>query len=156
MRPISAFLSPAVLVLPIVLAGTLATHAMAFDSADPFGTKTITPAPPRLALEPEARFIPCAPVETTRYGVLEVVDRVHGGDGFFLEHRPSAVLVLKGQHAVLPIDQNAAQLAPTGLVLATTQMLGMRFNHWVRFVLPMVGFVLGFGALLLVAQVMLA
>lgn len=75
MRPISAFLSPAVLVLPIVLAGTLATHALAFDSADPFGTKTITPAPPRLALEPEARFIPCAPVETTRYGVLEVVDR---------------------------------------------------------------------------------
>ncbi len=54
-----------------------------------------------------------------------------------------------GQYAML-------FLAPTGLVLATTQMLGMRFNHWVRFVLPMVGFVLGFGALLLVAQVMLA
>lgn len=76
MRPISAFLSPAVLVLPIVLAGTLTNRALAFDSADPFGTKTITPAPPRLALEAEARFIPCAPVETTtRYGVLEVVDR---------------------------------------------------------------------------------
>ena len=46
-------------------------------------------------------------------------------------------------------------LAPTGLVLVTLQMLGIQFNQWVRFVLPMVGFVLGFGALMLVAQVMM-
>ena len=44
---------------------------------------------------------------------------------------------------------------PTGLVLVTLQMLGIQFNQWVRFVLPMVGFVLGFGALMLVAQVMM-
>ncbi len=53
-----------------------------------------------------------------------------------------------GQYAML-------FLAPTGLVLVTLQMLGIQFNQWVRFVLPMVGFVLGFGALMLVAQVML-
>lgn len=54
-----------------------------------------------------------------------------------------------GQYAML-------FLAPTGLVLVTLQMLGIQFNKWVKFVLPMVGFVLGFGALLLVVQVMLA
>ncbi len=54
-----------------------------------------------------------------------------------------------GQYAML-------FLAPTGLVLVTLQMLGIQFNKWVKFVLPMVGFVLGFGALMLVAQVMLA
>lgn len=53
-----------------------------------------------------------------------------------------------GQYAML-------FLAPTGLVLVTLQMLGIQFNQWVRFVLPMVGFVLGFGALMLVVQVML-
>jgi uncharacterized ion transporter superfamily protein YfcC len=53
-----------------------------------------------------------------------------------------------GQYAML-------FLAPTGLVLVTLQMLGIQFNQWVRFVLPMVGFVLGFGALMLVLQVML-
>lgn len=53
-----------------------------------------------------------------------------------------------GQYAML-------FLAPTGLVLVTLQMLGIQFNQWVRFVLPMVGFVLGFGALMLVAQVMM-
>ncbi|MNO04971.1 C4-dicarboxylate anaerobic carrier [compost metagenome] len=46
-------------------------------------------------------------------------------------------------------------LAPTGLVLVTLQMLGIQFNQWVKFVLPMVGFVLGFGALMLVVQVMM-
>lgn len=46
-------------------------------------------------------------------------------------------------------------LAPTGLVLVTLQMLGIQFNKWVKFVLPMVGFVLGFGALMLVVQVMM-
>ena len=54
-----------------------------------------------------------------------------------------------GQYAML-------FLAPTGLVLVTLQMLGIQFNKWVKFVLPMVGFVLGFGALMLVAQVMMA
>jgi len=54
-----------------------------------------------------------------------------------------------GQYAML-------FLAPTGLVLVTLQMLGIQFNKWVKFVLPMVGFVLGFGALMLVVQVMLA
>ena len=52
-----------------------------------------------------------------------------------------------GQYAML-------FLAPTGLVLVTLQMLGIQFNKWVKFVLPMVGFVLGFGALMLVVQVM--
>lgn len=54
-----------------------------------------------------------------------------------------------GQYAML-------YLAPTGLVLATLQMLGIQFNKWVKFVMPMVLFVLGFGALLLVIQVMTA
>jgi len=76
MRPISARLSPAAFVLPIILCGTLATHALAFDSGDPFGTEAITPSPPQLAPSTETSFVPCLPVEkTTRYGVLEVVDR---------------------------------------------------------------------------------
>lgn len=54
-----------------------------------------------------------------------------------------------GQYAML-------YLAPTGLVLATLQMLGMQFNKWVKFVMPMVFFVLVFGALMLVIQVMMA
>ena len=53
-----------------------------------------------------------------------------------------------GQYAML-------YLAPTGLVLVTLQMLGIQFNKWVKFVLPMVGFVLGFGGLMLVIQVMM-
>ncbi|MDM5115359.1 hypothetical protein OB944_16100 [Aeromonas salmonicida] len=53
-----------------------------------------------------------------------------------------------GQYAML-------FLAPTGLVLVTLQMLGIQFNQWVKFVLPMVGLVLGFGALMLVVQVMM-
>jgi len=52
-----------------------------------------------------------------------------------------------GQYAML-------FLAPTGLVMATLQMLGMKYTHWVRFVWPMVLFVLGFGGILLVAQVL--
>lgn len=51
-----------------------------------------------------------------------------------------------GQYAML-------YLAPTGLVMATLQMLGMKFSHWVRFVWPMVVFVLVFGGAMLVAQV---
>ncbi|PSW06132.1 YfcC family protein [Photobacterium lipolyticum] len=53
-----------------------------------------------------------------------------------------------GQYAML-------FLAPTGLVLVTLQMLDIPFNKWVKFVLPIVIFLLGFGSLLLVAQVMM-
>lgn len=53
-----------------------------------------------------------------------------------------------GQYAML-------YLAPTGLVMATLQMLDLKYTHWLRFVWPMVLFVLGFGGLLLVAQVLL-
>lgn len=66
-------------------------------------------------------------------------------------HIPRSVVVSAynwGQYAML-------YLAPTGLVLVTLQMLGISFNKWVRFVLPMVGFVLVFGGLMLVAQVMM-
>lgn len=51
-----------------------------------------------------------------------------------------------GQYAML-------FLAPTGLVMATLQMLDMKYNHWVRFVWPVVLFVLVFGGALLVSQV---
>ncbi|MEZ9544647.1 YfcC family protein [Vibrio sp. 10N.286.48.C11] len=51
-----------------------------------------------------------------------------------------------GQYAML-------FLTPTGLVLATLQMLGMSYNKWLKFVWPMVLFVLGFGSLMLVIQV---
>ena len=54
-----------------------------------------------------------------------------------------------GQYAML-------YLAPTGLVLVTLQMLGIQFNKWVKFVFPMVGFVLAFGGLMLVVQVMMS
>lgn len=54
-----------------------------------------------------------------------------------------------GQYAML-------YLAPTGLVMATLQMLDVRYSHWVRFVWPMVVFVLVFGGALLVLQVALA
>lgn len=53
-----------------------------------------------------------------------------------------------GQYAML-------FLAPTGLVLVTLQMLDIPFNKWVKFVLPIVVFLLGFGSLLLTAQVMM-
>lgn len=53
-----------------------------------------------------------------------------------------------GQYAML-------FLAPTGLVMATLQMLDMKYSHWLRFVWPMVAFVLGFGGIMLVAQVLI-
>ena len=54
-----------------------------------------------------------------------------------------------GQYAML-------YLAPTGLVLATLTMLDMKYSKWVKFVWPMVLFVLVFGGVLLVAQVLVA
>ncbi len=51
-----------------------------------------------------------------------------------------------GQYAML-------FLAPTGLVMATLQMLNMKYSHWVRFVWPVVAFVLVFGGTLLVMEV---
>lgn len=53
-----------------------------------------------------------------------------------------------GQYAMLFI-------APTGLVLVTLQMLDIQYDKWLKFVLPMVFFMLSFGSLLLVAQVMM-
>lgn len=53
-----------------------------------------------------------------------------------------------GQYAML-------FLAPTGLVMATLQMLDIKYSHWLRFVWPMVLFVLGFGGIMLVAMVMM-
>ncbi|WP_268913951.1 YfcC family protein [Lentilactobacillus sp. SPB1-3] len=53
-----------------------------------------------------------------------------------------------GQYAML-------FLAPTGLVMATLQMLNMRYSHWLRFVWPVVAFVLIFGGGLLVAEVLI-
>ena len=51
-----------------------------------------------------------------------------------------------GQYAML-------YLAPTGLVMATLQMLDMKYSHWLKFVWPMVAFVMGFGGSVLVTQV---
>jgi uncharacterized ion transporter superfamily protein YfcC len=53
-----------------------------------------------------------------------------------------------GQYAML-------FLAPTGLVMATLQMLDMKYSHWLKFVWPMVVFVLVFGGALLVTQVLI-
>lgn len=53
-----------------------------------------------------------------------------------------------GQYAML-------FLAPTGLVMATLQMLNMRYSHWLRFVWPVVAFVLIFGGGLLITQVLI-
>ncbi|MEJ7508947.1 YfcC family protein, partial [Staphylococcus simulans] len=53
-----------------------------------------------------------------------------------------------GQYAML-------FLAPTGLVMATLQMLDMRYSHWFRFVWPVVVFVLVFGGAMLVTQVLI-
>ena len=47
-----------------------------------------------------------------------------------------------GQYAMLYI-------APTGLVMATLQMLDMKMSHWFKFVWPMMVFTLVFGAILL-------
>ena len=52
-----------------------------------------------------------------------------------------------GQYAML-------FLAPTGLVMATLQMLNMKYSHWLRFVWPVVVFVLVFGGAMLVTQVL--
>jgi uncharacterized ion transporter superfamily protein YfcC len=54
-----------------------------------------------------------------------------------------------GQYAML-------FLAPTGLVMATLQMLDMRYSHWLKFVWPVVIFVLVFGGAILIAEVALA
>lgn len=54
-----------------------------------------------------------------------------------------------GQYAML-------FLAPTGLVMATLQMLNMRYSHWFRFVWPVVVFLLIFGGIILVAEVLLS
>ncbi|EFM46193.1 YfcC family protein [Mobiluncus mulieris] len=53
-----------------------------------------------------------------------------------------------GQYAML-------YLAPTGLVMATLQMLDMKYSHWFKFVWPMVVFVLVFGGGMLVAQTLI-
>ncbi|WP_071459005.1 YfcC family protein [Bacillus massilinigeriensis] len=53
-----------------------------------------------------------------------------------------------GQYAML-------FLAPTGLVMATLQMLNMRYSHWFKFVWPVVLFVLVFGGGILVLQVLM-
>ncbi|MGO3725144.1 YfcC family protein [Staphylococcus carnosus] len=53
-----------------------------------------------------------------------------------------------GQYAML-------FLAPTGLVMATLQMLNMKYSHWLRFVWPVVVFVMVFGGAMLVAQVLI-
>ena len=50
-----------------------------------------------------------------------------------------------GQYAML-------YLAPTGLVMATLQMLDMKDQHWLKFVTPMVIFLLVFGSGMLIAQ----
>jgi uncharacterized ion transporter superfamily protein YfcC len=50
-----------------------------------------------------------------------------------------------GQYAMLYI-------APTGLVMATLQMLDMKYSHWLRFVWPMIVFVFLFGGGMLVAM----
>lgn len=54
-----------------------------------------------------------------------------------------------GQYAML-------FLAPTGLVMATLQMLDMKYSHWFKFVWPVVVFVLVFGGAILVAEVLVS
>ncbi|ASA93201.1 hypothetical protein BB159_10725 [Streptococcus agalactiae] len=46
-------------------------------------------------------------------------------------------------------------LAPTGLVMTTLQMLDMKYSHWLKFVWPVVLFLLIFGGGLLVLQVLI-
>ncbi|ANZ60461.1 YfcC family protein [Secundilactobacillus paracollinoides] len=67
-------------------------------------------------------------------------------------HIPRYVVVTAyqfGQYAML-------FLAPTGLVMATLQMLDMKYSHWLRFVWPVVAFVLLFGGGILVAEVLVS
>ena len=66
-------------------------------------------------------------------------------------HIPRYIVVTAyqfGQYAML-------FLAPTGLVMATLQMLDMKYSHWVRFVWPVVAFVLIFGGGILVTEVLI-
>lgn len=51
-----------------------------------------------------------------------------------------------GQYAML-------YLTPTGLIMATLQMLGMKYTHWFKFVWPVVAYTLVSGAILLCLQV---
>ena len=63
-------------------------------------------------------------------------------------HIPRFAVVMDyqfGQYAML-------FLAPTGLVMATLQMLDMRYSHWLRFVWPVVLFVLLFGTGLIITS----
>lgn len=63
-------------------------------------------------------------------------------------HIPRFAVVMAyqfGQYAML-------FLAPTGLVMATLQMLDMRYSHWLRFVWPVVLFVLLFGTGLIITS----
>lgn len=46
-------------------------------------------------------------------------------------------------------------LAPTGLVLATLQMLDISYNKWLKFIMPMVIFMFVLSAILLLIQVAL-
>lgn len=67
-------------------------------------------------------------------------------------HMPRYIIVTAyqfGQYAML-------FLAPTGLVMATLQMLDVKYSHWFRFVWPVVIFVLVFGGGLLVTEVLLS
>lgn len=64
-------------------------------------------------------------------------------------HIPRSAVVMAyqfGQYAML-------FLAPTGLVMATLQMLDMRYSHWLRFVWPVVAFVLIFGTGLIITSI---
>lgn len=53
-----------------------------------------------------------------------------------------------GQYAML-------YMAPTGLILVTLQMLGLQYGKWLKFVWPMVLFILAFSTILLSMQVMM-
>lgn len=53
-----------------------------------------------------------------------------------------------GQYAML-------FLTPTGLVMATLQMLDMKYSHWLKFVWPVVVFLTIFGCGILIAQVLI-
>ena len=53
-----------------------------------------------------------------------------------------------GQYAML-------FLAPTGLIMATLQMLDMKYSYWLKFVWPIVAFVFIFGGGMLITQVLI-
>lgn len=58
-----------------VVAGTLASGALAFGPPDPFATEAITPPRPLLSPAPDGAYLPCQgrPADSL-YGVLDVVD----------------------------------------------------------------------------------